>query len=121
MFRDMVYAVAIGQIVPGDKEDMARTAFLNEAHAVDGAEIGGDENTGANVLHEVKRKAALCKKFSGGIGSTKHGGWQPSMGGKAKNTVGCFFSPAGTRTRVFRVRAEYPNQLDYRGDAHRHC
>ena len=24
-------------------------------------------------------------------------------------------SPAGTRTRVFRVRAEYPNQLDYRG------
>ena len=22
--------------------------------------------------------------------------------------------PAGTRTRVFRVRAEYPNQLDYR-------
>ena len=87
MFRDMVYAVAIGQIVPGDKEDMARTAFLNEAHAVDGAEIGGDENTGANVLHEVKRKAALCKKFSGGIGSTKHGGWRPSMGGKAKNTV----------------------------------
>ena len=24
-------------------------------------------------------------------------------------------SPAGTRTRVFRVRAEYPDQLDYRG------
>ena len=23
--------------------------------------------------------------------------------------------PAGTRTRVFRVRAEYPDQLDYRG------
>ena len=29
---------------------------------------------------------------------------------KAKNG-----SPAGNRTRVFRVKAEYPNRLDYRG------
>ena len=28
-------------------------------------------------------------------------------------------SATGTRTRVFRVRAEHPNQLDYGGDAHR--
>lgn len=26
-----------------------------------------------------------------------------------------FFSPAGVRTRVVRVKAEYPDQLDYRG------
>ena len=26
-------------------------------------------------------------------------------------------SAAGTRTRVARVKAEYPNQLDYSGDA----
>ena len=30
-----MYAVAVGQIVLGDKEDLARTAFLNEDHAVD--------------------------------------------------------------------------------------
>ena len=30
-------------------------------------------------------------------------------------------SAAGTRTRVARVRAEYPNQLDYSGDCLRHA
>ena len=29
----------------------------------------------------------------------------------------CRSSATGTRTRVARVRAEYPNQLDYSGDA----
>ena len=29
-----------------------------------------------------------------------------------------FFFPTGTRTLVFRVRAEYPDQLDYREDVH---
>ena len=29
----------------------------------------------------------------------------------------CISSGTGTRTRVARVRAEYPNQLDYTGDA----
>ena len=37
---------------------------------------------------------------------------------------GCENSATGTRTRVARVRAEYPNQLDYSGDGvmlnHRH-
>ena len=36
------------------------------------------------------------------------------------STARCFIalsnSPTGTRTRVTRVRAEYPNQLDYSGD-----
>ena len=30
-------------------------------------------------------------------------------------------SATGTRTRVARVRAEYPNQLDYSGDAEKLC
>ena len=30
-------------------------------------------------------------------------------------------SATGTRTRVARVRAEYPNQLDYSGDAENLC
>ena len=33
--RDMIAAVAIGAVVLGDKEDLARTAMLNEGHAVD--------------------------------------------------------------------------------------
>ena len=50
--RDMIAAVAIGTVVIGDKEDLARTAMLNERHAVDVAELGADEETGADVLYE---------------------------------------------------------------------
>ena len=80
--RDMVAAVAIGQLVLGDKEDAARTAFLNEGHVVDLAEIGGDDDTGADMLYEVKCKSALCKKFSCGYGSASHGGAPASVGWK---------------------------------------
>jgi len=80
--RDMVAAVAIGQIVLGDKEDAARTAFLNEGHVVDVAEIGGDEDTGADVLYEVKCKSPLKQHFSCGRGSAAHGGAPASMGRK---------------------------------------
>ena len=37
------------------------------------------------------------------------------LGGAAMASRPVLVSPAGTRTRVFRVRAEYPDQLDYRG------
>ena len=80
--RDMIAAVAIGQVVLGDKEDAARTAFLNEGHVVDIAEIGGDEDTGADVLYEVKCKSALKQHFSCGHGSATNGGAPASMGCK---------------------------------------
>ena len=80
--RDMIAAVAIGAVVLGDKEDLARTAMLNEGHAVDVAELGADEETGADVLYEVKCKSALCKKYSAGKGSAALGGQPKSMGHK---------------------------------------
>ena len=40
-----------------------------------------------------------------------HQPWQPRR---------CQNSASGTRTRVARVRAEYPNQLDYSGSARLH-
>ena len=46
----MIAAVAIGAVVLGVKEDLARTAMLNEGHAVDVAELGTDEETGADGL-----------------------------------------------------------------------
>jgi len=78
----MIAAVAIGAVVLGDKEDLARTAMLNEGHAVDVAELGADEETGADVLYEVKCKSALCKKYSAGRGSAALGGQPKSMGHK---------------------------------------
>ena len=48
--------------------------MLNEGHAVDVAELGADEETGADVLYEVKCKSALCKKYSAGKGSAALGG-----------------------------------------------
>ena len=80
--RDMIAAVAIGTVVLGDKEDLARTAMLNEGHAVDVAELGADEETGCDVLYEVKCKSALCKKYSAGKGSAALGGQPKSMGHK---------------------------------------
>ena len=48
-----------------------------------------------------------------------HLGTQPGVGGEGVGLVmlcGLTFNSAtGTRTRVARVRAEYPNQLDYTG------
>ena len=77
--RDMIAAVAIGTVVIGDKEDLARTAMLNERHAVDVAELGADEETGADVLYEVKCKSALCKKYSAGKRSAALGGQPKSV------------------------------------------
>ena len=57
--RDIIAAVAVGAVViAGDKEDLARTAMLNEGHAVDVAELGADEETGADVLYELKSSAS---------------------------------------------------------------
>ena len=71
----------IGTVVLGDKEDLARTAMLNEGHA-DVAGLGADEETGADVLYEVKCKSALCRKYSAGKGSAALGGQPKSMGHK---------------------------------------
>ena len=78
----MIAAVAIGAVVLGVKEDLARTAMLNEGHAVDVAELGADKETGADVLYEVKYKSALCKQYSAGKVSAALGGQPKSMGHK---------------------------------------
>ena len=52
--QTMVSAVAVGQIVLGDKDDEARTAMLNAGHAVDLAELDGDDETGGDCNYELK-------------------------------------------------------------------
>ena len=59
-----------------------RLAVFGKGHVVDIAEIGGDEDTGADVLYEVKCKSALKQHFSCGHGSATNGGAPASMGCK---------------------------------------
>ena len=44
----MVSAVAVGPCVLGDKDDVEKTAALNEGHAVDLAELEGDDTNGGD-------------------------------------------------------------------------
>ena len=46
----MVAAVAVGACVLGDKGDPEKTAALNEGHAVDLAELEGDDASGGDCL-----------------------------------------------------------------------
>ena len=48
----MTRAVAIGQVVQGDKEKPELTDMINTTCAVDLAELEGDEATGADVCQE---------------------------------------------------------------------
>ena len=51
---NMVVAVAIGQVVKGDKEDKDKMAAINEGTVTDVVELEGDEDTGADCHWEVK-------------------------------------------------------------------
>ena len=74
----MVGAVAVGACVLGDKGEPEKTAMLNEGHAVDLAELGGDDVTGGgDMLYEIKVPSPLTKKWSAGKGS-KDGGGAPA-------------------------------------------
>ena len=76
----METAAAVGPVVLGDKTDRNKTAELNETHTLDVAEIGGDEETGGDVLIETKVPSSLTKTWSAGQGS-KSGGGKPAKVG----------------------------------------
>ena len=76
-----VAAVAVGACVLGDKEDIAKTAMLNADHAVDLAELGGDDANGsADMLYEIKVPSALVATYCAGNGSRENGGAPASVG-----------------------------------------
>ena len=53
-FAAAIRAVAVGDLVFGDKEQPSLTAHLNTGHVVDIAELGGNLVTGGDVLTEIK-------------------------------------------------------------------
>ena len=59
--RDMVSAVAIGQVILGDKTDKEKTDILNTGCAVDLAELEGDDLTGGDVSYEFKVPSPTVK------------------------------------------------------------
>jgi len=76
----MVSAVAVGDIVLGDKDDVAKTAMLNAGHAVDLAELGGNDATGGDCNYELKVPSPTVASYSAGWGSAKGGGAPASVG-----------------------------------------
>jgi hypothetical protein len=78
--QTMVMASAVGPCVLGDKDDVAKTAMLNEDHAVDLAELGGDELTGGDMLYEIKVPSPTIASYSAGNGSASKGGAHASVG-----------------------------------------
>ena len=76
----MTRAVAIGQVVQGDKEKPELTDMINTTCAVDLAELEGDEATGADVCQEYKVVAPLTKSRRMGKGSVLHGGTVADVG-----------------------------------------
>jgi hypothetical protein len=76
----MLSAVAAGQVVKGDKEDPESAALYNEGYILDLAEVGGDEETGADVLYEFKVPSPLTKSHVVTGKSPKHGGVPASVG-----------------------------------------
>ena len=70
----MTRAVAIGQCVQGDKEKPELTSMINSTHAVDLAELEGDEATGADVCQEYKVPSPITKSKHAGVGTRIHGG-----------------------------------------------
>ena len=76
----MTRAVAIGQVVQGDKEKPELTDMINTTCAVDLAELEGDEATGADVCQEYKVVAPLTKSRRMGRGSVLHGGTVADVG-----------------------------------------
>jgi hypothetical protein len=76
----MVEAVSVGQCVLGDKEDVAKTAAQNAGHAVDLAELGGDDATGGDCNYELKVVSPTIASYSAGNGSAANGGAPASVG-----------------------------------------
>ena len=56
---DAVRATATAAVVIGDKEQAHLTKEFNEDHVVDIAEVGGNDETGADVLYETKVPSPL--------------------------------------------------------------
>ena len=78
---DAVTAVAIGQVVKGDKTDRDKMAALNEGTVSDLVELEGDEESGSDVHIEVKVPSPLTKSAKQkGRGTNKHGGTPTSNG-----------------------------------------
>eukprot|EP00966_Prymnesium_polylepis_P231491 5355928-Prymnesium_polylepis.1 len=78
---DMVAAVALGQVVKGDKTDRDMMARLNEGTVSDLVELEGNEETGANAHTEVKEPSPFSKSaFRLGEGTVKDGGTYASVG-----------------------------------------
>ena len=70
----MTRAVAIGQVIQGDKEKPELTDMINSTCAVDLAELKGDDAPGADVCQEYKVVSPLTKTHRTGRGSKVHGG-----------------------------------------------
>ena len=83
----VISADAVGQIRHGDKKDPARTADINDGHAIDVAKLGGDAATGRDVSHEIKTPSPTVQKFGTGQGSREHGGCCASMGMQRSQSV----------------------------------
>ena len=66
---DMISAVAIGQVIKGDKTQAELTAHLNEDHVVDVAEVGGNDLTGGDTLVELKVPSPLVTTYKAGRGT----------------------------------------------------
>jgi hypothetical protein len=79
--RDMVQSTAIGSVLLGDKADPEKTADINSGTVVDVVELAGDEDTGADVCHEVKVPSATTAGRKMGRGSSKTGSGTPVSDG----------------------------------------
>lgn len=76
----MTSAVSIGRVVLGDKKQLHLTDTINSGHAVDLAELEGDDETGADVCQEYKVPSPLTATHRAGRGSLEHGGSPANVG-----------------------------------------
>ena len=96
----MTRAVAIGQVVQGDKEKPELTDMINTTCAVDLAELEGDEATGADVCQEYKVVAPLTKSRRMGRGSVLH-----AARSHARSPTSATFTPSVTRKSATGLRS----------------
>ena len=77
----MLLAVAVGQVVKGDKADKSQMAELNEGTITDLCELEGDEDTGADCHVEVKVPSPCsASAYKVGLGTKAGGGCYASVG-----------------------------------------
>ena len=72
--RDMLLSAAAGRIVVGDKEKPWKTAQFNASHVPDLVEMGGDHETGRDILWEIKVPSATKAEYKAGRGQQDKGG-----------------------------------------------